>query len=365
MKISIFISLMLFGNLAMHAQSVGINEDGSAPEPSALLDVKSTSKGMLVPRMSSAERTGIATPAEGLLVFDNETLSFWYYKAAGWTELVTGGGGGTSYWDTDGTNIFNNNTGNVGIGTNAPTTKLTILTGYNTNGWTHIAESAGLDPIIFGEGVGGVSAAIGTSSNHALRFTTNGVGKLSIYPAGEVVVGSNATGAFGKFTVETLNNSYGISHLGEGGNILATRMGGTSAGIGTFSPTNMRIFSNGLSAMFINAANGNVGIGIDFPTNKLEVNGTIRSKELVVETANWPDYVFDDGYQLPSLNDVEQFIRQNKHLPNFPSAKSLEDKGLPVGDTQKKMMEKIEELTLYIIQQQKEIDLLKKQLTHN
>ena len=359
MKYYLFILLVLLFNNHLNAQSVGINEDGSTPNPSDLIDVKSTSKGMLIPRMTSAERTGIANPAEGLLVFDNETLSFWYYKAAGWTELITGGGGsGTSYWDTDGTHIYNNNGGNVGIGTNAPTSKLTILTGYNTNGWTHIGESAGLDPIIVGEGVGGVSAAIGTSSNHAFRLTAGGAGRLSVYPAGEVVVGSNATGAFGKFTVETLNNSYGISHLGEGGNILATRMGGTSAGIGTFSNTNMRIFANGVSAMFIASGTSNVGIGIDFPTYKLEVNGNVRSKEVIVESVNWPDYVFDEQYKLPLLSDVEKFIHQHKHLPNIPSSKDIEDKGLFLGDTQKRMMEKIEELTLYVIELSNKIKLL-------
>ena len=63
---------------------------------------------------------------------------------------------------------------------------------------------------------------------------------------------------------------------------------------------------------------------------------------------------------MPSLYDVEKFILQNKHLPNIPSAAEIEKNGLHLGDTQKRMMEKIEELTLYIIQQQKEIDALKK-----
>lgn len=341
------------------AQSVSINNDGSTPHPSAILDVQSNAKGMLIPRMTSAERNAIAAPAEGLLVFDNETTSFWFYKAAGWTELVTGGGATTNFWNTDGTHIFNNNTGNVGIGTNSPTTKLTMFTGFNSSGWSHIGQDAGGNQIIIGEGIGGVSAAIGTSSNHALRFTTNNTGKLSIYPGGEVVVGSNATGSFGKFTVETLNNSYGISHLGEGGNILATRMGGTSAGIGTFSPTNMRIFSGGTSAIFIAAATANVGIGTDNPTYKLSVNGNIRSKEVVVETG-WADYVFDKKYKLSPLNEVERFILQNKHLPNIPSANEIEKTGLLLGDTQKKMMEKIEELTLYMIEANKRIEKLEK-----
>ena len=350
MKSLIFISLIFLSGLVPYAQSVGINEDGSIPSPSALLDIKSTSKGMLIPRMSSAQRTGIAAPAVGLLVFDNETASFWFYKTTGWTELITGGGPAAGFWDAGGGNIYNNNTGNVGIGTNNPTAKLTILTPINTTGWTHIG---GADSIIVTEGIGGVSASIGTTTNHAFRIHTNGAGKFSVYPAGEVVIGPNATGAFGKLTVQTTNNTYGISHLGEGGNILATRMGGTSAGIGTFSNTNMRIFANGISAIFVASGTNNVGIGIDFPNYKLEVNGSVRCKEVVVEAINWPDYVFDKSYNIPLLSDVEKFIRQNKRLPNIPSAAEVKQNGLQVGDVQKKMMEKIEELTLYMIETDK------------
>ncbi|HEY0040982.1 MAG TPA: hypothetical protein VGB71_09980 [Flavisolibacter sp.] len=271
-------------------------------------------------------------------------------------------GGGTSYWDLNGSDIYNNNGGKVGIGTTSPTEKLTIVTGFNTNGWSHIGESAGLDPIVVGEGIGGVSAAIGTSSEHAFRLTAGTLGRVSLYPGGELVVGPNATGAVGKLTVQTTNNADGISHLGDGGNILKTRMGGTSAGIGTFSPTHMRIFCNSRSDLFIAEATGNVGIGTEnFGTYKLAVNGSIRSKEVVVETG-WADYVFDKKYKLPSLKEVEQFILKNKHLPNIPSAAEVEKQGLHVGEVQKKMMEKIEELTLYAISQQKEIDALKKQM---
>jgi hypothetical protein len=263
-------------------------------------------------------------------------------------------GGAVSYWDTDGTNIFNNNTGNIGIGTNNPTSSLTIQTPINTAGWTHIG---GADSIIVGEAIGGVSAAIGTSSNHAFRLTAGATGKINIYPGGEVVVGPTNSGSFGKFTVETANNSFGISHISTGGNIIATNIGGTSAGIGTFSPTNMRIFSNSVSCIFVAAGTGNVGIGTDNPTYKLSVNGNVRSKEVVVETG-WADYVFGKNYKLPSLRDVEKFIQLNKHLPNIPSAAEIETNGLHLGDTQKKMMEKIEELTLYLIEANKRIEKL-------
>ena len=278
------------------------------------------------------------------------------WRLTGLSKAVTGG---VSYWDANGNNIFNNNSGNVGIGTNNPYTRLTIESPYNTSGWYHIGRN-GTDSIVVGEGIGGVSAAIGTSTNHALRLTAGpGSGKVSIYPSGDVVIGDNNVGSVGRLTVKTTNNADGISHIGDGGNILKTRMGGSSAGIGTFSPTNMRIFSGGLSRILISEATGNVGIGTDNPTYKLSVLGNIRCTEAVVETG-WADYVFDEKYKLPSLIDVEKFIQQNKHLPNIPSAAEIEKNGLNLGDTQKRMMEKIEELTLYIIQQQKEIEALKK-----
>lgn len=120
----------------------------------------------------------------------------------------------------------------------------------------------------------------------------------------------------------------------------------------------MRIICNSRNDIFIAAATGNVGIGTEnFGTYKLAVNGSIRSKEVVVESG-WADYVFDEKYKLPLLADVEKFIKQNKHLPNIPSAKEVEEKGLHVGDVQKRMMEKIEELTLYIIKLNKKIEKL-------
>ncbi|MEO5890424.1 MAG: hypothetical protein ABIQ31_09235 [Ferruginibacter sp.] len=354
MKTLIFFLLTFFYTLAVYPQSVGVNNDGTPPDPSALLDVKSNTKGVLVPRMTSAERTGIASPAIGLLVYDNETGSFWYYKALGWTELTGGSNGPGASWNTSGTNIYNSNMGNVGIGTTTPVNKLTIQTPINSLGWTHIG---GADSIIVTEGVGGVSASIGTATNHAFRINTNGQGRLSVYPAGEVVIGSNLVGAIGKLTVQTTNNTYGISHLGEGGNIFATYMGGTSAGIGTFSHTNMRIFSNGISRILIAEATGNVGIGTDNPTYKLSVVGNIRATEVVVETG-WADYVFDKKYKLRPLSEVEQFIHQNNHLPNIPSSGEVQEHGLLLGNTQKLMMEKIEELTLYMIGANKKIEAL-------
>jgi hypothetical protein len=88
----------------------------------------------------------------------------------------------------------------------------------------------------------------------------------------------------------------------------------------------------------------------------LSVNsrGTLRTKEIIV-ASSWADYVFEDNYELRSLPELAEYVKENKHLPGIESAGEIESSGLSVGDMQKKQMEKIEELTLYIIQQDKRI----------
>ena len=93
---------------------------------------------------------------------------------------------------------------------------------------------------------------------------------------------------------------------------------------------------------------------------KLAVDGKVICTELLVRLVpNWPDYVFSKKYTLPGLNEVEDFIKKNNRLPGIPSAKQLETNGLNIGEMQKLQMEKIEELTLYIIELKKEIEKLK------
>lgn len=114
--------------------------------------------------------------------------------------------------------------------------------------------------------------------------------------------------------------------------------------------------------------NGNVGIGTALASNpngyKLAVNGKIGARDVQVETssATWPDYVFAPHYSLPPLATVERYIKENNHLENVPSAVEIEKEGHNLGEMDKILLKKIEELTLYLIQQQKEIDELKKKL---
>ena len=114
-------------------------------------------------------------------------------------------------------------------------------------------------------------------------------------------------------------------------------------------PTSSSLWSSNGSIAFYNA--GNIGIGTDAPgTYRLAVNGNIRAKEIKVETTYWPDYVFIKEYKLPSLEEVQKHIDQNGHLINIPSAKEIEENGLELGEMNRLLLEKIEELTLYIIQ---------------
>lgn len=109
--------------------------------------------------------------------------------------------------------------------------------------------------------------------------------------------------------------------------------------------------------------NGGVSIGSGNPGSyKLAVNGSIRAKEVKVETG-WADYVFREGYDLPTLEEVEKHIQEKGHLINIPSAKEVEENGIQLGEMNKLLLEKIEELTLYTLQQQEEIDTYQKGIT--
>jgi len=102
---------------------------------------------------------------------------------------------------------------------------------------------------------------------------------------------------------------------------------------------------------------GSVSIGtpnID-PNSVINANGTIRSKKVKVEATDWPDYVFEPNFQLRPLHELESYIKVNKHLPEVPSAQEVEKDGLDLGQMDATLLKKIEELTLYTIEQEKKI----------
>ena len=105
------------------------------------------------------------------------------------------------------------------------------------------------------------------------------------------------------------------------------------------------------------AVTGKVGIGTTSPDQMLTVNGTIHAKEVLVDlTGSLADYVFSPTYSLRPLTEVEAFVKENQHLPEIPSAAEVKEKGLSMGEMQNKLLQKIEELTLYVIEQQKQIE---------
>ncbi|RBL88123.1 hypothetical protein [Chitinophaga flava] len=110
------------------------------------------------------------------------------------------------------------------------------------------------------------------------------------------------------------------------------------------------------TSLLLNPTGGKVGIGTTTPQATLAVNGDLFAKKVKVTLDGWPDYVFDPSYSLPSLGQLENFIKEHKHLPEIPSAKEVSEQGLDLGQNQANLLRKIEELTLYMIDQHKKME---------
>ena len=205
-----------------------------------------------------------------------------------------------------------------------------------------------------------------TAKAQTNTFPQNGnVGIGTLTPNSKLVVLQNNTGV----TLEPGGNPYfGIVSFNRDaltGNIFDPT--GSAFQINNGGPTknlHFQVYSgNGWqitgNALVISAGNGDIGIGVDNPTEKLSVNGKIRAKEIKIEIANWPDYVFDNAYQIPSLLEIEKYIKANRRLPDMPSAKDVQANGIELGEMNKLLLKKIEELTLLMIEQKKELDDLK------
>ncbi|NBW38625.1 MAG: hypothetical protein EBR30_27120 [Cytophagia bacterium] len=136
-----------------------------------------------------------------------------------------------------------------------------------------------------------------------------------------------------------------------------------NAGGNTYLNTNNNAYiTNSGGASF----SGNVGIGTTNPTEKLTVNGNVYSKEVKVDVnaGTGPDYVFESTYQLPSLTEIESYIKANKHLPEVPSAKEMETNGINLSEMNMLLLKKVEELTLHLIEQSQTINSLKERISN-
>ncbi|MEO6723281.1 MAG: hypothetical protein ABIN67_23140 [Ferruginibacter sp.] len=278
---------------------------------------------------------------------------------------------------------------NIGIGTNTPLFKLDIKSNLiQPNNNTQLLNLIGSNPVmVFSDpanaGYGyikswntafnpGYSAGleIGAHPGKSIFFSTNYNPTMIIGNNNNVGIGSQPTDyalAINSTVVQSNSNTHLLSLKGQNPVLLFVNPDNSSYGYlkvwnyGAFPPyTNGLVIganpgyplffsTNNYGVTMTIADNGNVGIGTTNPTYKLSVSGNIRSKEVVVETG-WADYVFDEKYALPSMAEVKQFIKQYNHLPGIPSAKEIEEGGLQLGEIQKKMMSKIEELTLYMLQ---------------
>lgn len=210
----------------------------------------------------------------------------------------------SSTWNNNGLDI-NYSTGNVSIGTSTSGAKLSI-----------------------------VGPSTSYPSNQALSISTSGE---SATFRDQVLIKSDVT------------NGYGIAFAGQGhhrAGIYAENAGGTSNHKGQLT-----LWTRDNGAIIMNG--GNVGIGTTTPDAKLSVNGKIHTKEVKVDLTGWPDYVFSNDYRLLSLKEVEKYIKEKGHLSNIPSAKEVDKNGIELGEMNKKLLQKIEELTLYSIQQDK------------
>lgn len=264
--------------------------------------------------------------------------------------------------------------GNIGIGTIDPTDKLTVFNGnffvrradaYDAMvGSVHNAKTGYGFARFFSQVFEGVNGhpymeyrIRNTADNNIVTSWSHGINNLD----NDKFVISCATGQASspsegsKHFIMTTAGNVGIGiisptqKLDVAGTIKATSFIGDGSQLTGIAGTSQWTTSG--SNIFYNT--GNIGIGVTNPQNKLDVNGTIHAREVKVDLTGWSDFVFHPSYQLKSLTEVEKFIQTNGHLEDIPSAAQVEKEGVNVGEMQAKLLQKIEELTLYIIEQQK------------
>jgi hypothetical protein len=377
-KIILLLTLATFCIPVFSQVGIGTN----SPSSSAQLDVTSTNKGLLIPRMTLVQRGTIPSPIAGLMIYQTDnTPGFYFYNGASWIQFSTGSA--TNYWTLNGSDIYKNNAGNVGIGTTTPLARLEVLgntlisgggrlllkddvTGndfqmefQNSSGVpTHqIKHFGGTTNLLIIQKVPATTFDwVMNSSGDVGMGTTTPLVKLHLKESGspEVFRIEGTTGVQMGLAVNGIENGF-------------FNMTGDDMKIGTLASNDLGRFIvrvNGGDRMFVHP-DGRVSIGTATPAvgYLLSVNGKIISTEVRVElNVNWPDYVFNRNYKLPSLKSVEEFIAKYNRLPNIPSAEEVKKNGIELGDMNKRLLEKVEELTLYMIKQDKELEALKQKI---
>jgi hypothetical protein len=215
----------------------------------------------------------------------------------------------------------------------------------------------------------GQSAWPNYPNNSAISVTSGGsVGIGTDTPGGRLAVKGLGTGYF------TPWNAYSVLDLDDGGQNSNTGLRfltgnstvrGILIGKGTTAMHFQRVSTDGSSFLVTDLMindEGDVGIGTINPQYKLSVNGTVGVKEIVVTNTGWSDHVFRPDYRLRPLSEISAYIQAHRHLPDIPSEAEVREKGVSVGDMQVRLLAKIEELTLHMIEQHKEIKALRERV---
>ncbi|WP_024772520.1 hypothetical protein [Aquimarina macrocephali] len=305
----------------------------------------------------------------------------------------------------DNQNTIYSLSGNVGVGVTNPATKLHINgdirgnlaggalringtygyidVGPLNSGWAHIYTD--MPKFIFNKDVYTTTNAF-SSYNNDLILKTKGTERLRIKDEngymgigisnpqtklhingsirGNLAGGAlRVNGTFGYIDVGPLNSSWAHIYTDMPKFIFNKDVYTTTNAFSSYN-NDLILKTKGVERLRIIDTDGTVGIGTTNTRGyKLAVNGNIRAKEIVVEASPWPDYVFRSDYKLPSLNEVKKHIKTQGHLPNIPSEKEVLENGIQVGNMQAKLLEKIEELMLYTIQQDEELKTLRKTIS--
>lgn len=231
---------------------------------------------------------------------------------------------------------------------------------------------------------GSFSTALGFRTKAEASFSfasgayTTASGDYSFASGKSSTASGNYSLASGQNTIASGNNSFALGTL-VSATVSNAMVIGTGVGGGLVNSTANSLmvgFNSTIPTLFVSAGTGantigKVGIGttntpttisgINISAYSLFVKGGILTEEVRVQTG-WADYVFDSDYQLSPLKEVEQYIQANGHLPNVPSEEQVLAQGLEIGEITKIQQEKIEELTLYLIDLQKQLDELKLKL---